>query len=221
MAAWVLPAIGMAVSALGSIFGGSQASKAMARAKRGVQQQMDENEDWYNRRYNEDATQRADAQRILTLTEDAIRKRNRAAAGAQAVMGGNEASVAAQREANSQATAEAAARIAAAGEARKDRVEESYRNRKQNLQDQLNNIEVGKAQNTAQAIQGVSSAAGNFMMNLGSSGKNDIWSKGGYKKYQPGKMSWADASMNSIGQAAGQKITNSYMDQLFGQTVGR
>ena len=212
MAAWVIPAIGAAVSALGSIFGGNQASKAMKRAKRGVQQQMDENEDWYNRRYNEDATQRADAQRVLTLTEDAIRKRNRAAAGTQAVMGGNEASVAAQREVNSQATAEAAARIAAAGESRKDRIEESYRNRKQNLQDQLNSIEVGKAQNTAQAIQGVTSAAGNAMMNLG--GGNSIWDKGGYKKYQPGKMPWADATMNKVDLAAGKNITNGYIDQL-------
>lgn len=210
MAAWVVPAIAAGVSALGSIFGGAKASQAMRRAKQGVQQQMDENEDWYNRRYNEDATQRADAQRILTLTEDVIRKRNRAAAGQQAVMGGNEASVAAAKEANSQATAEAAARIAAAGEARKDRIEESYRGRKQALQDQLNNIEVGKAQNTAQAIQGVTSAAGNALMTLGNGGSGSIWDRGGMTRVTPGQMANAQGVTNDWFQ----KQMPSYVDQL-------
>ena len=198
----------MAVKAAGSIFGGIKASQAMKNYKRNVQGQMAENEDWYNRRYNEDATQRADAQRVLTLTEDAIRKRNRAAAGSQAMMGGNEAAVAAQREANSKATAEAAARIAAAGEARKDRIEESYLNRKQNLQDQLNNIEVGKAQNISQAVQGVSSAAGDALMNLGGGG--DIWSKGGLKRITAADMAKAQGTANDwISQNA-----NSYVDTL-------
>ena len=177
-----VPLIAMGVKALGSIFGGISASKAMKRYKQGVQKQMDENENWYDRRYNEDATQRADAQRAIQLTEDAVRKRNKAAAGQAAIMGGNEASVAAAKEANSQATADVASRIAAAGEARKDKIESQYLARKQQLQDQLNNIEVGKAQNTAQAIQGVSSAAGDAIMNLGSGSQGgDIWSRGGYK----------------------------------------
>lgn len=207
-----VPLVAMGVKALGSIFGGISASKAMKQYKRNVQGQLAENEDWYNRRYNEDATQRADAQRILTLTEDAIRKRNRAAAGQQAVMGGNEASVAAAKEANSQATAEAAARIAAAGEARKDRIEESYRGRKQALQDQLNNIEVGKAQNTAQAIQGVSSAAGDALMNLGSSGSGSgsIWDRGGMTRVTPGQMANAQGVTNDWFQ----KQMPSYVDQL-------
>ena len=218
MPAWVAPAIAAGVNILGSLFGGNKASKAMNRYRRGVLQSMDENEDWYERRYNEDATQRADAQRILTLTEDAIRKRNRAAAGQQAVMGGNEASVAAQREINNQATADAAARIAAAGEARKDRIEESYRNRKQALQDQLNNIEVGKAQNTAQAIQGVTSAASNAIMNLGGgsdSGSGDIWSRGGYKN-----LTQMQRQINDAVTAQRVKDQNAYLAQLGRQAWG-
>lgn len=215
MAAWVVPAIAAGVQILGSLFGGSQASKAMRSARRDIEQRADENEDLYNRRYNEDATQRADAQRVLTLTEDAVRKRNRAAAGAQAVMGGNEASVAAQREMNNQATADAAARIAAAGEARKDKIEENYLARKQQLQDQLTNMKVGQAQNTAQAIQGVSSAAGGALMNMGSS--KDIWSKGGYKKYSP-EMTWADASLFPADMKSTENIyknlSNKYITQI-------
>lgn len=63
--------IGSALGAVGSIFGGNSASKAMKKAKQNVEQQIQKNQDWYDRRYNEDATQRADAQRILTMTKRA------------------------------------------------------------------------------------------------------------------------------------------------------
>ena len=83
-------AIGGALGIGGAIFGGISASKAMKRAKKMVEEQKKENQDWYDRRYNEDSTQRADAQRILTQTNEAIRQRNQAAAGSAAVMGGTE-----------------------------------------------------------------------------------------------------------------------------------
>ena len=83
---------GGALGAAGSIFGGISASKAMRRVKKNLQAQKEANQNWYDRRYNEDATQRADAQRILTQTEESIRNRNRQAAGAQAVMGGTDES---------------------------------------------------------------------------------------------------------------------------------
>lgn len=44
-------------------------------------EQRRKNQDWYDRRYNEDATQRADAQAMLTRTAEAIRQRNLASAG--------------------------------------------------------------------------------------------------------------------------------------------
>ena len=84
--------IGSAIGAAGSIFGGISASKAMKRAKKNVEAQRQKNQDWYDRRYNEDATQRADAQRILTQTEESIKQRNKQAAGSAAVMGGTDES---------------------------------------------------------------------------------------------------------------------------------
>lgn|GEM_PF-410957 len=194
-----VPIIAGGVKLLGSLFGGSKASQAMKNYRNNINNQLTENQNWYDRRYNEDFTQRADAQRMLTMTEDAIRKRNKAAAGTQAVMGGNEASVAAAKEANNQATSDVAARIVAAGEQRKDQIESQYKQTKQNLQNQLNNLEYQKAMNTAQAIQGVGNAAGDIIGAFGGSSDygNDIWSRGGYKKYVPGEMPWADASMSS------------------------
>lgn len=118
--------VGAGLSAVGSIFGGISASKAMKKVKKNLQAQKQANQDWYDRRYNEDATQRADAQRILTMTEESIKNRNRQAAGAQAVMGGTEESVAATKAANNQALADATSQIAVNAEARKDQIEQTY-----------------------------------------------------------------------------------------------
>lgn len=151
-------AIGGALGIGASIFGGISASKAMKKVKKNLEGQMKENQDWYDRRYNEDATQRADAQRILTITNDNIRQRNQAAAGAQAVMGGTEESVAAAKAANNQALADATSQIAVNGERRKDQIESQYLSTKSELNDKLNNLEQAKAGAISQAVQGVAQA---------------------------------------------------------------
>lgn len=147
--------VGGALGAVGSIFGGISASKAMKRVKGNLQEQERDNQDWYDRRYNEDATQRADAQRILTKTEESIRNRNRQATGTQAVMGGTEESVAATKAANAQALADATSQIAVNGEARKDMIEQTYQQRGAQINDALNNLETKKAQAISTAVQGV------------------------------------------------------------------
>lgn len=151
--------IGSALGAAGSIFGGISASKAMKKAKKNVQEQMQKNQDWYDRRYNEDATQRADAQRILTMTEESIKNRNRQAAGTQAVMGWTDESTAAAKAANNQALADATAQIAVNGEQRKDQIEQQYLQRDAELNEQLQQLEVGRAQAISGAVQGVTQAA--------------------------------------------------------------
>lgn len=155
-------AIGGALGIGGAIFGGISASKAMKKVKENLEEQKSENKSWYDRRYNEDATQRADAQRILTITDDNIRQRNQAAAGAQAVMGGTDESVATAKMANNAALSDAASQIAAAGDRRKDAIEQQYRLRDAQLDAQLNNMEVGKAQAVSQAVQGVAGAGANI-----------------------------------------------------------
>ena len=151
--------IGSAIGAAGSIFGGISASKAMKRAKKNVEAQRKKNQDWYDRRYNEDATQRADAQRILTQTEERIKQRNKQAAGSAAVMGGTDESVAAAKAANNQALADATSQIAANTEARKDNIEATYMANDNAFVEQLNQLEQGKAQAIGQAVQGVANAA--------------------------------------------------------------
>lgn len=148
--------VGAGLSAVGSIFGGISASKAMKRVKRNLESQKNSNQDWFDRRFNEDATQRADAQRILTKTEDSIRNRNRQAAGTQAVTGGTDESVAAAKAMNNQALAEATSQIAVNGDARKDRIEDAYRQRDAQLDSELNNLEINKARGVISTIRGIS-----------------------------------------------------------------
>ena len=158
--------IGGALKAGGAIFGGISASKAMKKAKQNVEAQRQKNQNWYDRRYNEDATQRADAQRILTQTEESIRQRNKQAAGAAAVMGGTDESVAAAKAANNQALADATAQIAANADARKDNIEATYMQNDSAYVDKLNDFEINRAKAVAQAVQGVaelgSDLAGKF-----------------------------------------------------------
>ena len=150
--------IGGTLGAAGSIFGGIKASKAMKRVKENIQAQQQANQNWYDRRYNEDATQRADAQRILTQTEGSIRNRNRQAAGAQAVMGGTDESVAAAKAANAQALADATSQIAVNADNRKDQIEQTYQQRDAQLNAALNDLEVNKAKAISQAVKGVAEA---------------------------------------------------------------
>ena len=154
--------IGAGVGAAASIFGGISASNAIKKMKANLEEQRKKNQNWYDQRYNEDATQRADAQRILTKTEESFRNRNRAAQGAAAVMGGTEESVAATKAANSQALADATSQIAVNAEARKDQIEQTYQQNDRDIQNQLNNLEQKKADAISQAAQGVASAASNI-----------------------------------------------------------
>lgn len=142
-----------------SIAGGIANRKAADAIQANLAAQQKKNQDWYDRRYNEDATQRADAQRLLTFTEQSIKERNKQAAGAAAVMGGTEESVAAAKAANNQALADTMGQINAQADARKDDIENQYMRRDATLVDQQNQIIQKKAENTAEAVKGVSEAA--------------------------------------------------------------
>lgn len=144
---------------MGSVIGAIASKNAAKQANRIATQQRADNQVWYDRRYNEDATQRADAQRILTMTMDRIRQQNKNAAGAQAVMGGSEESVAAAKAAGANALADTASQIAASGAERKDAIENQYLTTKQNLTAQQIANKQQQAANIGAAAQGVGQAA--------------------------------------------------------------
>lgn len=154
------------LSAGGAIAGGIMRDNAIKRAQEKLAQEEKENKNWYDRRYNEDATARADAQRAITMTEEAIKARNRAAQGAAAVMGGSQDAVVAAQAANNAAISDTASRIAAAGEARKDAVEAQYRAKQDAINAQRMQMDISKANAIAAATQGVISAGANIASGL-------------------------------------------------------
>lgn len=159
--------IGGALGAIGGIFGSISKNKMLKEQQRMVDGQKRENQDWYDRRYNEDSTQRADAQAMLTHTADMIRRRNQQAAGSAAVMGGTDESVAATKEANAKALADATSQIAVAGEQRKDKIEGQYMSRKDALDEQLRALRGQKVDAFGMVSNAIGGAADGFASGSG------------------------------------------------------
>lgn len=152
--------IGGGLKVAGGIAGGIMSAINNRKIKKNIEQQMRDNQDWFDRRYNEDATQRADAQRVLTNLNEAIRNRNKQVAGTQAVMGGTEESVASAKAINNEAIADATSNIAVASEARKADIEDTYLANKSDLNDQLNQLRGQHGAMIRDSVSGIANAAG-------------------------------------------------------------
>lgn len=147
--------VGAGLGVAGSIWGGIQASRAARQANAQLDQKERDNQNWFDRRYHEDATQRADAQRMMQIVQDNIRRRNRNAVGTQAVMGATSEGIATEQEAGNQALAQTASSITAQGERRKDAIEGQYQEQKNAIADKRIAIEQGRAGQITKAIGGV------------------------------------------------------------------
>ena len=154
--------IGAGLGVASSIFGGISARKARRKQERMLAQQEKENQAWYDRKYNEDPTKRADTVRLLTQMQEQIKNRNKAAKGRQAVMGGTEDSTTAVKEANNKTLADTTSQIVAANEARKDAIEGQYQARKDAIQNKRMGLEAEKAAGTANVAAGVAGTAANI-----------------------------------------------------------
>lgn len=160
--------IGAGLSVASSIAGGIANRKARRKQEQMIAQQQKENQAWYDRKYNEDPTKRADTVRLLTQMQEQIKNRNKAAKGRQAVMGGTEDSTTAVKEANNKTLADTTSQIVAANDARKDNIEQQYMTRKNQLQTQQMSIDAEKAADTANAVAGVAGTAANIAASLDS-----------------------------------------------------
>jgi len=155
--------VGLGMQAAGAITSAIGGAKAAKNIRNNVLNQQQANQDWYDRRYNEDATQKADAQRLLTMTEQSILNRNNQAAGAAAVGGASEESIAAQKAAGNQALANAVSNINANAEAEKNAIEQTYQARNDGYMNQLNQMEANRAANLAQAAGSMAQAGSDVM----------------------------------------------------------
>lgn len=160
--------IGAGLGLASSIAGGIANRKVRKKQEQMIAQQQRENQAWYDRKYNEDPTKRADTVRLLTQMQEQIKNRNKAAKGRQAVMGGTEDSTTAVKEANNKTLADTTSQIVAANDARKDNIEQQYMNRKNQLQNQQMSIDAEKAADTANAVAGVAGTAANIAATIDS-----------------------------------------------------
>lgn len=162
--------IGAGLGLASSIAGGIANRKERQKQEQMIAQQQKENQAWFDRKYNEDPTKRADTVRLLTQMQEQIKNRNKAAKGRQAVMGGTEDSTTAVKEANNKTLADTTSQIVAANDARKDNMENQYRARKSQLQGQQMSLEAEKAADTANAVAGVAGTAANIAAAVDSDG---------------------------------------------------
>ena len=158
--------IGAGLGLASSIAGGIANRKARRKQEQMLAQQQRENQAWYDRKYNEDPTKRADTVRLLTQMQEQIKNRNRAAKGRQAVIGGTEDSTTAVKEANNKTLADTTSQIVAANEARKDAIEQQYQQNKRSIQSQQMQMEAEKSADTANVVAGVAGTASNIAATL-------------------------------------------------------
>ena len=158
--------IGAGLGLASSIAGGIANRNSRRKQEQMLAQQQRENQAWYDRRYNEDPTKRADTVRLLTQMQEQIKNRNRAAKGRQAVMGGTEDSTTAVKEANNKTLADTTSQIVAANEARKDAIEQQYQRNKRSIQGQQMQMEAEKSADTANVVTGVAGTAANIAATL-------------------------------------------------------
>ena len=214
--------IGAGLGLASSIAGGIANRKARKKQEQMLAQQQRDNQAWYDRRYNEDPTKRADTVRLLTQMQEQIKNRNRAAKGRQAVMGGTEDSTTAVKEANNKTLADTTSQIVAANEARKDAIEQQYQQNKRSIQGQQMQMEAEKSADTANVAAGVAGTAANIAATLDSGGSSktpkrpDVtsptasdWDKLvelGAKTAAPTQQQVADDLNNMVGDNAPKKV---------------
>lgn len=168
-------AIGAGLSVAGGIIGGRAAAKAAKAANKIVDQQMTDNQNWYDKRYNENFLQRSDAQQALNYAREQARDLYSRAEGSAAVTGATDESLALQKEAGNKMLADTTSNIAAQADTYKQGIENQYMSQKSARINKRIGILQQKAQGIASAVQGVSAAGGGMM----SADFNGLFKKGG------------------------------------------
>lgn len=92
-------AVGAGISTLGSIIGGIGSSRQMKKARGVLDDQMLQNQQWFDKEYNQDYTQRADAQAMLNRVRQQADNQYKRAEQMAAVTGATDESLALQKAA--------------------------------------------------------------------------------------------------------------------------
>lgn len=161
-----LTAIGLGSAGLGlvsSIFGGAKSASASKQANNLLNKQANDNQNWYDRRYNQDYSQTAESQSLLNYARDIAEKQWKKAEGSAAVGGATDESVAQAKEAGNKMISDTAGNVAAQSTAQKNAVENQYMQTKNGLTQQ----QIANLQNKAANISNAAGGAASSLLNLG------------------------------------------------------
>lgn len=141
--------MGAATGIAGSIIGGINSAKARKRQQAILDNQEKRATAQYNRDYYKDYTQTASAQAALKQARDIYNDGVSRAQATQAVMGGTDEAVAAEKARASEAIANTTSNIAANGEQQAQHAADRYNQQMDNIDSQRSNIEAQSAQQAA------------------------------------------------------------------------
>lgn len=136
--------------------GGIFSTLQMRKAKRIIGAARKRSQDWYDKEYNADFTQRADAQSALAKARGILNEKYMQAEGASAVAGATDESVAHQKAAANNTLAAITSNIAERADAYKEGVRANY----ENQQAQADQAMIGYHQAQAQNIANTAAAVG-------------------------------------------------------------
>lgn len=177
--------IAAGISALSSLAGqgisSAQSKKAAQNREEYLNRRRQEEEDWYNRNYYADPTQRADAQRAINMISEELKNRSRATAGRAAMGGATEEAVAQEKALGNQALADVVSSIAADNSKRKDAIDAQHHQAVQNIEDAEFNMQEAENARKAQNLQTAMASAGN----LASAIAGSDWGEGGAENTSP------------------------------------
>lgn len=175
--------IGAAAQVGSSIYGAIKSSQANKRAEQLLKNQRDENKKWYEQKMAEDYTQRSDSQNILRKQRELLQEQYQRARATNIVAGGTDESLALQQAAANDAMGDTMADIAANASAYKEGVENQYRAKDAELNQQQFGIEQNKAKAISEAAGQVGSAVSGLINGASSKASSKYLTPAGVQAY--------------------------------------
>ena len=149
------------LAGIGGAIGAGIAGRKAYKKNMGILNDMrQDSQNWYDREYNSDFTQRADAQAALNNARRILDERYRRAEGAAAVAGASDESVALQKQAANEVLGDVTSDTVGQAEAYKEGVRNNYVNQQTAFNQAEMDLNSKKAANVATQAAGLATAAG-------------------------------------------------------------
>ena len=143
--------IGGGLSVLGSVAGAIGSAQQMKKARQNIADQRSKNQTWYDKEYNTDYTQRADAQAVLNKTKEMADASRRRARNMGVVAGATDEAVAMDNEASNKMVSDTMGAINQSADAYKQNVQAQFKQTEQGLDNAEYQSHVAQANQIAQA----------------------------------------------------------------------